>query len=90
MRTIESYEASEYMRKRVEQLEVENAALREDKARLDDVERLGITVTHRGGMPKSIKRWTAKCDSDSRAEAILSAADTPRVAIDTARKEGNL
>lgn len=35
MRTVESYEASEFMRKRVEQLEAENAALREDKARLD-------------------------------------------------------
>lgn len=75
--------------RRIAALEAENAELREDKARLDDMERLGITVAHRGGLPKSIKRWTAKRDNDSRAEAILSAADTPRVAIDAARKDHN-
>lgn len=73
-------------RRRISALRAEVAALREDKARLDDMERLGITVSHRGGMPASIKRWTAKCDCDSRAEAILHAADDPRAAIDDARK----
>lgn len=63
-------------------LKAEVAALREDRERLDDVERLRIRVSYRGGMPYSIKPWTA-CGADS----VLHAADTARAAIDAARKE---
>lgn len=66
---------------RIAALEAENVALREDKAWLDDMERLGISLICRKSTPSSVaNKWVAKRDDSYPAKNV-------RAAIDAARKE---
>lgn len=73
---------------RVRAQEAELVELRKDRERLDEIQRRGLSLDHRGGVSKSVDPWMVREATSLHKAVTYWTGKTVREAIDAATKEG--